>query len=96
MIVFDHVQKTVIVLALADVRDKSPSALQQAYDDASQQVDRLIGLLETPAESLQLDDIALGGEVPNLIEDRGFEFITDPGVGGEVEEPADGVVRAME
>ena len=63
MIVFDHVQKTVIVLALADVRDKSPAALQQAYDDASQQVDRLIGLLETPAESLQLDDIALGGEV---------------------------------
>ena len=63
MIVFDHVQKTVIVLALADVREKSPAALQQAYDNASQHVDRLITLLEAPAESLKLDDIALGGDV---------------------------------
>jgi len=63
MIVFDHVQKTVIVLALADVRDKSPAALQHAYDNASQQVDRLITLLEAPSDSLQLEDIALGGDV---------------------------------
>jgi anthranilate synthase component 1 len=63
MIVFDHVQKTVIVLALADVRDKSPAALAAAYADASDQVDRLIGLLEAPSTALGLDDIQVGGEV---------------------------------
>jgi len=63
MIVFDHVQKTVIVLALADVRDKDPAALRQAYDNASQQVDRLIQLLEAPTEPLQLADIDVGGDV---------------------------------
>ena len=63
MIVFDHVQKTVIVLALADVRDKSPVALQRSYANASQQIDRLIGLLEAPSEPLQLADIDLNGDV---------------------------------
>jgi len=63
MIVFDHVQKTVIVLALAEVRDKTPEALAEAYEDASQRINRLIELLEAPAQSLQLSDIALGGEV---------------------------------
>jgi len=63
MIVFDHVQKTVIVLALADVRDKDPAALRQAYDNASQQVDRLIQLLEAPTEPLQLADIDVGNDV---------------------------------
>ena len=63
MIVFDHVQKTIIVLALADVRDKSSAGLEKAYSEAGQRVDRLIERLETPGESLQLADIAMGGDV---------------------------------
>ncbi|MGI9429106.1 MAG: anthranilate synthase component I [Bythopirellula sp.] len=63
MIVFDHIQKTVIVLALADVRDKTPAALQQAYESANQHVGRLITMLETPCDALQLADIDLSGEV---------------------------------
>ena len=63
MIVFDHVQKTVIVLALADVRDKDATALRRAYDDAGRQVDRLIEMLAAPCEALQLADIDVGGEV---------------------------------
>ena len=63
MIVFDHVQKTVIVLALADVRDKAPIALRKAYDDASGRVDRLIELLDAPTDALRLADIDVGGDV---------------------------------
>jgi len=63
MIVFDHVQKTVIVLALADVREQGKAAIRRAYDQASQRVDRLVTLLEAPNESLQLADIDVGGEV---------------------------------
>ena len=63
MIVFDHVQKTLIVLALANVRDKHPDALHHAYDDASRQIDRLIAWLESPPEASQLADIDLGGEL---------------------------------
>lgn len=63
MIVFDHVQKTIIVLALADVRSKSGDVLRQAYDDASKQIDALIELLAAPSDALQLADIDVGGEV---------------------------------
>lgn len=75
MIVFDHVQKTIIVLALADVRDKSPTALQQAYDTAAAQVDRLIEQLAAPSDALQLADIHLDSEVTlnyssNLTQDQ--------------------------
>jgi len=57
MVVFDHVQKTVVVLALADVRDKSKAALTQAYDSACQRVNRLVDQLEQPDTSLALADI---------------------------------------
>ncbi len=63
MIVFDHVQKTVIVLALADVRDKSSAKIQTGYEDANRRVDELIALLEAPVETLHLDDIELKGEL---------------------------------
>ncbi len=62
MIVFDHIQKTVIVLALADVRDKSPEALQAAYDHAGERVDRLVAQLDSSKQSLRLADIKIEGE----------------------------------
>ncbi|MDZ4658134.1 MAG: anthranilate synthase component I [Bythopirellula sp.] len=63
MVVFDHVQKTVIVLALADVRDKKPATLKQAYETACRRVDLLVDQLATPNDSLRIADIRIGGEV---------------------------------
>ena len=63
MVVFDHVQKTVIVLALADVRDKQSAALQQAYAAVCRRVDHLVDQLATPNDSLQIADISTAGEV---------------------------------
>ncbi|MCH7750802.1 MAG: anthranilate synthase component I [Planctomycetes bacterium] len=63
MVVFDHVQKTVIVLALADVRDKDPAALRQAYEQACRQVDFLVEQLEKPEHELHLDNVSIDGEV---------------------------------
>ena len=59
MIVFDHVQKTVVVIALADVRGKQDSELGDAYQQACDSVDELVRRLETPAETLDLADIDL-------------------------------------
>ncbi len=63
MVVFDHVQKTVTVLALADVRDKDPAALRQAYEQASRQVDFLVEQLERPEHELHLDDVSFGVDI---------------------------------
>jgi len=68
MVVFDHVQKTVVVLALADVGDDQPGddgdeALQLAYLHAGARVDALIARLEIPDESLHLADIKISGDV---------------------------------
>ncbi|MEM8946464.1 MAG: anthranilate synthase component I [Planctomycetota bacterium] len=63
MIVFDHVQKTIIVLALADVSDKNEATLKQAYDDASRRVDELIEQLSASSNALALADIDVGGDV---------------------------------
>jgi anthranilate synthase component 1 len=63
MVVFDHVQKTVIVLALADVRDKSPTALKQSYETACRRVDHLVEQLATTSDSLQIADIRTDGDV---------------------------------
>ncbi len=63
MVVFDHVQKTVIVLALAEVTDKSTKALRQAYATAGGRVDHLVNQLSQPSEPLQMTDICLEGEV---------------------------------
>ena len=81
MIVFDHIQKTVIVLALADVRDKSPAAIEKAYDDASQQVAQLIERLSEPSNNLELADIHVDTEVTlnyssNMSQDQ-FESAVD-------------------
>lgn len=63
MVVFDHVQKTVIVLALADVRDKDPAATRQAHEEACRRVDSLVEQLGKPEHDLHLDDVSIEGEV---------------------------------
>ncbi len=63
MIVFDHVQKTIIVLALADVRGKSKAAVEQAYDDAAKQVDQMVERLAAPSNALPLADIHVDRDV---------------------------------
>jgi anthranilate synthase component 1 len=63
MIVFDNVQKTAIIVALAKV----PAGLKEAsykstYDDACRRVDRLVNKLSTPTDSLAPVDIDAAGE----------------------------------
>ncbi len=58
MIVFDNVQKTAIVVALAKVSKN----LRAAYDDACRRVDRLVEKLASPKGDLQPVDIDTGGE----------------------------------
>ena len=63
MIVFDHVQKTVIVLALADVRGKTGTALEDAYEDACQRISELVAQLDRTSDDLDLADIDTGGKL---------------------------------
>jgi anthranilate synthase component 1 len=73
MIVFDNVQKTTVVVALAKVtRDDltqttrksahSPDALRGAYEDACRRVDRLVTKLSAPSAALATSDISMAGE----------------------------------
>jgi anthranilate synthase component 1 len=64
MIVFDNVQKTAIVVALAKVAGElaSASGLRRAYDDACGRVDRLVDKLASPKGNLKPVDINTGGE----------------------------------
>ena len=62
MVVFDHVQKTVIVLALADVGNKDPAALQEAYRHAGDRVDALVTQMESPGGALEMADIKIAGQ----------------------------------
>ena len=55
MVLFDHVRKTVLVVAHAHI---TPGAdLQAAYDDAARRVDELVDRLRQPGPELPLDDI---------------------------------------
>jgi anthranilate synthase component I len=72
MIVFDNVQKTAIVVALAKSSGEPPKGnpaaskekmLRAAYEDACRRVDRLIEKLATPGGDLQPADIVMGGDV---------------------------------
>jgi anthranilate synthase component 1 len=64
MIVFDNVQKTAIIVALAKVAGElaSASGLRRAYDDACGRVDRLVDKLASPKGDLKPVDINTGGE----------------------------------
>jgi anthranilate synthase component I len=61
MVVFDHIRKTVLVVAQADrERIHDPRA---AYDDACRRIDELVKLLGGPAPPLPLVDIDTSGPV---------------------------------
>jgi anthranilate synthase component I len=64
MIVFDHVNKTNVVVVMARL-DNSNTTPQQAYAQAQQRVDELVARLEAPGLELQPADIATGG-VPTI------------------------------
>lgn len=58
MVVFDNVNKTMVVLAMADV---SQGDLPRAYEHACQRVDQLVERLSTPTDDLPPADIVLSG-----------------------------------
>ena len=58
---FDHVNKTLIVVAMAHC-ERDDTDLAAAYADAQQRIDRIVAQLETPETSLKPADIATGGE----------------------------------
>jgi anthranilate synthase component 1 len=65
MIVFDNVQKTAIIVALAKVpaaEEASPVGMRNAYDTACQRVDRLVEKLSMQSASLAQTDIDAGGD----------------------------------
>ncbi len=59
MVVFDHLRKTILVVAHADV---SGGDLRAAYDRACQLVDELCDFLRHPTDELTLTDISLAGD----------------------------------
>jgi len=63
MIVFDNVQKTAIVVALAKVNGElaSTSTLRNAYQAACERVDRLVDKLASPDDDLKPVDVDTGG-----------------------------------
>ena len=60
MVIFDHINKTVAVVAHAHVDPKDPHG---SYEKACQRVDRLVERLQQGVADLQLTDIAPIGEV---------------------------------
>jgi anthranilate synthase component 1 len=60
MVVFDHVNKTNVVIAMARL-DKFGQDLKAAYADAQRRVDQLVEQLERPAATLPPADISIGG-----------------------------------
>lgn len=61
MIVFDHIRKTILVVAQAPVKDRGPEA---AYQYAQRQIDELCDRLTHRTTSLPLSDIRLDGDPP--------------------------------
>ncbi len=60
MVVFDHVNKTNVVIAMARL-DKFDGSLRAAYADAQERVDQLVDQLEREDAILHPADIATGG-----------------------------------
>ena len=62
-VVFDNINKTMIVLAMARI-DGPDSDLEQAYRDAQQRVDSIVDQLSTPRGGLAPVDIVEGDGLP--------------------------------
>ncbi|MBS0210837.1 MAG: anthranilate synthase component I [Planctomycetes bacterium] len=60
MVVFDHVNKTITVVAMARL-DEHREDLQSAYREACAEVDRLVETLAHPGDDLKLADISVAG-----------------------------------
>ena len=60
MVIFDHISKTILVVAHAHIE---PNNLRASYDKACLRVDRLVERLQQGVADLQLTDIAPVGEV---------------------------------
>lgn len=60
MVIFDHINKTIAVVAHAHI---DPNDLRRSYQDACARVDRLVERLQQGVADLQLTDIAPLGEV---------------------------------
>ncbi|NIP87010.1 MAG: anthranilate synthase component I [Planctomycetales bacterium] len=69
MVVFDHITKAIVVVAMARVGDGD---LQDAYREACQRVDRLVQSLAADRPSLELADIDLEGE-PQIAATSNFD-----------------------
>ncbi|MEX2188556.1 MAG: anthranilate synthase component I [Pirellulales bacterium] len=61
MVVFDHVTKTVVAVAMART-NRSQTDAQQAYDDACRRVDALVAELSRPVTDLPPVDIDTAGD----------------------------------
>ena len=59
MVVFDHITKAIVVVAMAHVNDTD---VQDAYQEACQRVDRLVQRLAAEGPPLELADINLSGQ----------------------------------
>lgn len=69
MVVFDHIRKTILVVAHADV---SSTDAKTAYDKAASEVDTIIKQLQKAGADIQMTDIRLGGD-PTLQFESNFE-----------------------
>ncbi len=70
MVVFDNVQKTMIVVVMARL-DRRGSDRRRAYDEACQRIDQIVGELAHHPSDLEPVDIAVEGE-PNLAYQSNF------------------------
>jgi len=61
MVVFDHVNKTNVVIAMARV-DQFGGDLAAAYADAQRRIDQIVAQLENPERQLPSADIAITGQ----------------------------------
>jgi len=62
MIVFDHIHKTIVIVAMARLGQFSDDP-RAAYEDACNRVDRIVGQLTSPGDLLHSADIDTSGEV---------------------------------
>jgi anthranilate synthase component 1 len=63
MVVFDHVDKTVVVVVMARVQNPDRSALRKAYDTACRRVDELVAALSDGPCDLKPVDISTGDDL---------------------------------
>jgi anthranilate synthase component 1 len=63
MVIFDHINKTIAVVAHAHVAGSSRAELEKSYADACRRVDALVERLQRREADLPLTDITPGGRV---------------------------------